>query len=48
MVVESLLVVSVAAFDLAVVPGRLWSDCLMVDMEPATEKVKRVNAVRFG
>ncbi len=48
MVVETLLVVSVAAFDLAVVPGRLRPDRLMVDMEPVTEKVKRMDAVCFG
>ena len=38
-VVESLLVVPVAAFDLAVVPGRLRPNRLMADIELTAEKV---------
>ena len=45
---STLLVISVAAFDLAIVLGRLWPDRLMVDVEPAAEKVKRMNAISFG
>ena len=47
-VVESLLVISVAALDLSVVPGRFRPDCFMADIELETEKVKRMDTSCFG
>ena len=45
MIVESLLVVSVAAFHFPVVPGRPWSDCLVLDMKTAAQNIQWVDAI---
>lgn len=47
-IVESLLVVTMAAFHFPVVPGRLWPDRLVMDMQPHAQQVQWMYALRFG
>ena len=47
-VVEAFLVISVAAFDLAVVPRSLRPNRLMADVELTTEKIKQMDTICFG
>ena len=44
-VVETLLVVSMTSFDLAIVPRRSWTDKLMLDLVTVTEHIKWMNTL---
>ena len=48
MVVEALLIVSVASLNLPVVPRRSGTNELMFDLVTSAEHVKRVSAFSFG
>ena len=47
-IVESLLIVAMAALYFPVVPGCLWPDHLVVDVEPHAQQVKRMDTLRPG
>ena len=48
MVIEPLLVVSVAAFYLAVMPGCLWPDRLMDNVKSTTKNIQRMDTICFS
>ena len=48
MVIEAFLIVSVASFDLAVMPRCSWANQLMLDLVTVTEHIKRMNSLGLG
>ena len=48
MVIESLLVIPVAPLYLAIVPGRGWTECLMLDMQSMAQRIERMNTLCLG
>ena len=47
MVIEPLLVVSVAAFNLAVMPWCLWPDCLVDNVKSTAKNIQRMDSICF-